>query len=139
VIAGCGTGFAIAEVADVTALAAAAPDVAAFRQHLPAALATGLLLHARRNGADGPRRARMFGPLAGVMEDPATGSAAVALAGLLLATGGGQSLDLALEQGIEMGRPSRLALRAWRDAEGGIRAAVGGEVVAVARGELLID
>ena len=78
----------------------------------------------------------MFGPLVGVPEDPATGAANLGLAGLLLQSGGGGGLTLEVEQGIEMGRPSRLALRAWRDAAGAIRAAVGGGVVAVSAGTM---
>ena len=78
----------------------------------------------------------MFGPLVGVPEDPATGSANLGLAGLLLQSQGGERLALEVAQGIEMGRPSRLSLRAWRDAAGGIRVAVGGGVVAVSEGRL---
>ncbi|NOG68865.1 PhzF family phenazine biosynthesis protein [Roseicella sp. DB1501] len=132
VIAGCGNPFALAELADLAALAAAAPDIAAFRRHLPAGAVVGLHLHVALS--DGRRRARMFGPLAGVPEDPATGSANLALAGLLLRAGGGATLSLDIEQGIEMGRPSRLALRAWRADDGAIRCAVGGGVVAVSEG-----
>jgi trans-2,3-dihydro-3-hydroxyanthranilate isomerase len=80
----------------------------------------------------------MFGPLVGVPEDPATGAANLGLAGLLLQCRGGDALALEVEQGIEMGRPSRLMLRAWRDAAGGICAAVGGGVVAVSAGTILV-
>ena len=55
-------------------------------------------------------RARGFFPGVGVAEDPATGSAAAAL-GLYLAERVG-SIDAEVEQGIEMGRPSRISLRA---------------------------
>ena len=137
VIAGCGNPFALAELVDLAALATAAPDAAAFRRHLPAAAAVGLHLHVAL--PDGRHRARMFGPLVGVPEDPATGSASVALAGLLLRAGGGERLSLDLEQGIEMGRPSRLAARAWRTGDGAIRCAVGGGVVPVSEGWITLD
>lgn len=133
-IGGCGNRVAFAEVADAAALAAAVPDPAAFRAHLPAGLTTGLYLHAALPG--GRRRGRMFAPLEGIAEDPATGSANAGLAALLLRAAGGDALALEVEQGIEMGRPSLLALRAWRDAAGGLRAAVGGGVVAVSRGTI---
>ena len=81
-IGGCGGAMAFAELADLGALAAAAPDIAAFRAHLPASACIGLHLHVAL--ADGRRRARMFGPLVGVPEDPATGAANLGLAGLLL-------------------------------------------------------
>ena len=59
-------------------------------------------------------RARMFAPDVGVEEDPATGSAAAALAGYLgvrdTATDG--TLRWVVEQGFEMGRPSVLEVEA---------------------------
>jgi trans-2,3-dihydro-3-hydroxyanthranilate isomerase len=134
---GCGTRFAIAAVADAATLAAAAPDAAAFRAHLPVDRAIGLLLHTPLG--PGRHRMRMFAPLAGVAEDPATGSAAVALGGMLLAAAGGEALAVTLEQGVEMRRPSLLAVEARRDAAGAIRVSVGGGVVPVARGVIETD
>lgn len=132
--AGCGLPFAIAEVEDVATLAAATPDTPAFRRHLSRTGA--LLLHAPLGL--GRRRARMFSPLDGIGEDPATGSANCALAGLLLAVAGGSVLNLEVEQGIEMGRPSVLHLAARREADGAIRVRVGGGVVPVARGTIWV-
>jgi trans-2,3-dihydro-3-hydroxyanthranilate isomerase len=130
-MAGCGLDFAIAEVTDAATLARAVPDAGAFRRLF--ADATGVLFHAPLE--PGRRRARMFSPLDGIPEDPATGSANCALAGLLLHEAGGEELALQVEQGVEMGRPSLLTLHARR-AEGGIRVRVGGGVVPVARGVL---
>lgn len=132
--AGCGLPFAIAEVEDVATLADATPDTAAFRRHLSRTGA--LLLHAPLGL--GRRRVRMFSPLDGIGEDPATGSANCALAGLLLAVAGGSVLNLEVEQGVEMGRPSLLHLAARRDADGAIRVRVGGGVVPVARGTIWV-
>lgn len=132
--AGCGLPFAIAEVEDVATLATATPDIAAFRRHLSRTGA--LLLHAPLGL--GRRRVRMFSPLDGIGEDPATGSANCALAGLLLAVAGGSVLNLEVEQGVEMGRPSLLHLAARRDADGAIRVRVGGGVVPVARGTIWV-
>ena len=80
----------------------------------------------------GPGRvkARFFAPGLGVTEDPATGSAAAAL-GLYLGARVGE-LDLEIEQGAEIARPSFISLRA---APG--RARVGGEVHPAAEGTLL--
>jgi trans-2,3-dihydro-3-hydroxyanthranilate isomerase len=80
----------------------------------------------------------MFAPALGVLEDPATGSANGCLAGYLvehryLDTG---SIDIRVEQGYEIGRPSLLYLRAQRSGAG-ISVSVGGKVQMVARGELL--
>lgn len=133
VIASCGAPFAIAELADAAALAAAAPDAAAFRAHLPAGATVGLHLFTRLG--DGRLRTRMFAPLGGLPEDPATGAANVALGGLLLHQAGGESLTLVIEQGIEMGRPSLLNVTARRAVDG-IRVSVGGGVVPVSRGTI---
>jgi trans-2,3-dihydro-3-hydroxyanthranilate isomerase len=56
--------------------------------------------------------ARMFGARLGIHEDPATGSAVAAFAGLLAAQGGYGDGDhmLRIEQGYEMGRPSLIEL-----------------------------
>ncbi len=59
-------------------------------------------------GAD--YQSRMFAPLHGVFEDPATGSANVALIGLLAHLRREASLQLkaTIGQGIDLGRPSML-------------------------------
>jgi trans-2,3-dihydro-3-hydroxyanthranilate isomerase len=54
-------------------------------------------------------RARFFAPGMGVEEDPATGSAAVALAAVLRHEGE-QSGALTIHQGAEIGSPSRIEL-----------------------------
>ena len=117
--------------------------------------------------ADADLHARVFADWAGVPEDPATGSAAGCLAaylarhdadarsmGLDVPEGGREradgrdAVDLVVEQGIEMGRPSRLHLRASvrddasdDDAEDGgdreIDVCVGGRVVPISEGHLL--
>lgn len=84
-------------------------------------------------------RTRMFAPLDGVPEDPATGSANCALAGLLTSLADAADGDYAwtIAQGVEMGRPSRLLARSEkRDGEvSGIW--VGGRTRLFARGELI--
>ena len=80
--------------------------------------------------------ARMFGDCLGVPEDPATGSAGGCLAGYLVAHRyfDRSEIDVRLEQGVEMGRPSLLFLRA-EDTPAGLDIRVGGQVVRVAQGE----
>lgn len=76
--------------------------------------------------------ARVFAAGVGVDEDPATGSAALAL-GVHLAGSGLLTGDYVVRQGLEMGRPS--VLRCTVEADG--RATVRGQVVPVARGEIV--
>jgi trans-2,3-dihydro-3-hydroxyanthranilate isomerase len=79
----------------------------------------GTLLYAR-SGSE--VKARFFAPAVGVPEDPATGSAAVALAAAL-SHGGETEGAVTIDQGDEVGAPSRLEV-IW----GGGIAAVGGGV-----------
>lgn len=84
-------------------------------------------------------RARMFFESAGLREDPATGSATACFGGYLFAYAGpGPTGDLIafIEQGVEMGRPSRLRVVA-SPANGAPHIRVGGRVIESARGELL--
>lgn len=83
---------------------------------------------------------RMFAPGSGVPEDPATGSAAVAL-GVFLADRGLLAADgpseFTIDQGAEIGRPSRLEVVVAARGGAAVQASVHGAVVAVARGELV--
>ena len=83
--------------------------------------------------------ARMFAPGAGVPEDPATGSAAGPLGAYLAVHGVLPKTQTAfvLEQGIEMGRPSRLWVEVIRNAAGmPTTLRVGGTTVPVIRGTI---
>ena len=132
--ASVGVEFVLVEV-EPEALAESAPDLAAFRDaaaaHLPGHDRLSILLYSRAGECI---RSRMFAPLAGTWEDPATGSANATLAALLLSHGNASSNSFDVIQGVEMGRPSTLRVRAWRGPRG-ICASVGGDCVAVLRGE----
>jgi trans-2,3-dihydro-3-hydroxyanthranilate isomerase len=88
-------------------------------------------------GGPGNLSARMFANDLGVPEDPATGSAAGCLAAYLLEHSylGTDPVDVRVEQGYEIGRPSLLYLQAAREGDQ-MRVDVGGKVQMVARGEL---
>jgi trans-2,3-dihydro-3-hydroxyanthranilate isomerase len=84
--------------------------------------------------------ARFFAPEMGIPEDPATGSAAVGLAGVIMkfdAPGDGRHVYI-IEQGFEMGRPSmmRLELEVINSALQRVR--LGGNAVKVAEGTLYV-
>jgi trans-2,3-dihydro-3-hydroxyanthranilate isomerase len=128
---GCGIDFGYLHVHE-DALARCVPDV-------PALMALG------RAGVsvfsfDGDRvHARVFAGGAGVAEDPATGSAALGLGVFLVASGllpGDGSCAFTVDQGLEMGRPSRLSVSV--DARQGrvVTARVTGGVVPVASGRI---
>ena len=90
------------------------------------------------HGTPRPFRSRMLSIGFGVPEDPATGSAAAAFPGALLAN---EALadgthDCVLLQGVEMGRPSRIGV-AFEIAGGRLAGTtIGGSAVVVAQGTL---
>jgi trans-2,3-dihydro-3-hydroxyanthranilate isomerase len=137
VMASVGIPFVFAEVSGA-ALTRAVPNTAEFRRtetDFPA-LKGRLALHLYAR--DGARiRARMFAPLSGTVEDPATGSANATLGALLLSLTQGDGANYEIAQGVEMGRPSLLLVSARRAADG-VRATVGGGCVPVLRGEALV-
>ena len=136
ILASVGNPYVIAELGEA-ALSRCDPDLAAFRDTLAAHPQFGTRLSVHVYSKQGRTlRARMFAPLAGTWEDPATGSANAPLAGLLL------SLEPAtdearfeIHQGIEMGRPSLLDVTARRTLDG-IRATLRGRCVRVMSGEI---
>lgn len=117
------------------ALARARCDVAAFQAIKHAHPEFGDIFLLYLFARDGERvHARMFAPLSGTTEDPATGSAACALTGALLArTPECDTLTLSIAQGVEMRRPSRMRCDARRVGSE-IWTSVAGECVQVLRG-----
>ena len=140
--ASVGIDFILANV-KAEALPKASPNLTAFKfaaeqvapkAELSTAERLSILMYAR----DGNQvNARMFAPLSGTWEDAATGSANAALAALLLSLSADQTGTWEVTQGVEMGRPSKLAVAATRTPDG-IRARVGGGCVPVFRGEALV-
>lgn len=85
---------------------------------------------------------RMFAPLHGVYEDPATGSSAVCLAlylrshKLVADTGSGW---FGIDQGYSLKRPSLIHAQANAQADGSIAIRIGGHVVPVMQGEYSVE
>lgn len=133
-LATVGNTYVIAEVAPAR-LDDAVPDLAQFRRVLDATpgLAGRFSLYLYARTGDGTLAARMFAPLVGTFEDPATGSAATPLAALLLSLSGDEGNAVDIHQGVKMGRPSLLRASARRTPDG-IRARVAGSCVPVLSG-----
>ncbi len=137
----CGVPFLFVMLADPDALARARTRRDALESTLAGSWAPQLYLLARSgNGPGTAYRARMFAPGMGIDEDPATGAAATALAGYLapLAAKESGTVRWSVDQGVEMGRPSRLEVEA--DISGGAVTAirVSGRSVIVSQGEMTI-
>ncbi len=111
------------------------PAFAALVRAFPA-LGGRASLFVYRDAGDGAVDARMFAPLEGTDEDPATGSAAAALVAYRLSLTAAPTLALRIRQGVLLGRPSLIEARAWR--EDGFRASVAGPGIEMFRGTLTV-
>lgn len=138
IMASNGNPYVIAELTDA-ALARCSPDLNAFRAALSAHPndSNRFSVHVYcRQGRE--LRARMFAPIAGTWEDPATGSANAPLACLLLSQDpGSDAAAFTIWQGVEMGRPSLLQVEARRVGEG-IVATLHGSCVPVMEGKITL-
>jgi trans-2,3-dihydro-3-hydroxyanthranilate isomerase len=134
----CGVPFLFVPVRDLEAIGKAKVRLDLWDQVMAPGGARGMYLHtAQTQARDAQVHARMFAPGLGVSEDPATGAAASALAGVLHAADPRDGVRRwRIEQGFEMGRPSIIELEA-DVAAGRITAVrVGGRSVRVTAGEI---
>ncbi len=137
-IASCGAPFILAELKGRAKLAEAAARSDIFMREVAKQPATSIFIYTQvaEDGLD--IRARMFAPHHGIPEDPATGSANVALIGLLahLRTERDLQLPKTVAQGVEMGRPS--VLKAEAEKRDGVVTAtyIGGHCVPVMSGTI---
>ncbi len=130
-----GLPFLAVRLASRDALRRAKPDLATHERLLPPLRTDAIFAYVPGPEA-GRLQARMFAPLDGCLEDPATGSATAATIALLASLDGKSDSHLAwqVEQGVDMGRPSLLLGRTEKRA-GMVRAVhVGGQAVEVMRG-----
>jgi trans-2,3-dihydro-3-hydroxyanthranilate isomerase len=135
-----GLPFIVVQLKDRAALERARPSLDA----LEALMAQGVTpdIHLYIHSADEfDLRARMFAPLDGVPEDPATGSANCALAGLLThhASASDGSFHWRIAQGVEMGRPSLLEASAEKRDGDVVATRIGGTCVLVSEGSMEVE
>lgn len=135
---GGGPRFLFAGVSDLAALAAASPREPGWSALMAAAGVDSIWAYVETG--PGSVQARMFSPGAGIPEDPATGSATAIFAAVLQAQGRlaeGETV-ITVDQGVEMGRPSRLRLTAVVSDAALVAARVAGRAVRVAEGRILV-
>lgn len=135
----CGLPFLLVPLRSVDAVSRARVRLDKWEVTLKASWAPEIFIFAKdAAGGDSHYRARMFAPGLRVPEDPATGSANACFAGYLAAraTARDGTLRWTVDQGIEMGRASRLEIEADK-VDGAITAIrVGGHAVIVSEGTL---
>jgi len=129
-----GVRFAFVRLADKAEVDRAELDRAAWTRHFKNAWAPNLYFFAVEKEV----YARMFAPAFGIEEDPATGSAAVALASVLAARmpAADGVFTWRIDQGVAMGRASRLEATAEKSGGRVARVKVGGVTVLSAEGTM---
>src|SRR5262249_10582111 len=130
-----GLPFTFVPIASLAAMARCRPDLAKFDAAFGAGGAAYVFCNETAESGH-HFHARMFAPAMGVPEDPATGSAAAAFAGVLARRLSDGVHALTIEQGYEMGRPSLIRLTA--EVAGGrlVSASIGGDAVIVTEGTI---
>lgn len=137
-IVSVGLPFLVVELASRDALRRAKPDIRAFGELFPLEGADAVYAYTRDVPAWGIEagfdlHARMFSPLDGIVEDPATGSATAATAALLADLSSTPQLSLRVAQGFDMGRPSELLAEVRRSGSA-LMASVAGRCVTMLEG-----
>ncbi|UTW13739.1 PhzF family phenazine biosynthesis protein [Marinobacterium rhizophilum] len=137
VVAGCGLPFVLLQIRDVAALGSISLDLSLWRRLLGAQPVSNLYCFSLQGGE--AVRARMFDPANSIPEDPATGSAAAALAGYLaIQAAAPGSYRLRIEQGLEMGRASLMLTRVEVGPEGPEAVYVEGQARRISEGAFLL-
>jgi trans-2,3-dihydro-3-hydroxyanthranilate isomerase len=134
-----GVAFTFVPVRSLAALARAWPDAGRFEAVFGGSEpGKAYLFCAETAEAGHDFHARMFAPKMGIAEDPATGSAAAAFAGLLAAHDAGGDGDRAvrIEQGYEMGRPSLVTVAMTMQRGRLVAASISGDAVVITEGTI---
>lgn len=144
-IVSVGIEFPVVEVSDLHALQECSANLEQFKRlslnpdiaGADADIDDAFLVYVYCRTGSGQVSGRMFDPLHGIAEDPATGSAAGALAGLLAQQDRIDGhMQYQITQGVEMGRPSRIVVDVERDKGQISKTSIAGECVEVISGRL---
>jgi PhzF family phenazine biosynthesis protein len=134
-----GLPFLIVPVTFLSVLGECEPDMAAIETLCETVDATGLYAVTFDTlTADATAHGRMFAPLAGIPEDPVTGTASGAVGGYLREFEGIEAEAMAFEQGHFVDRPGRVAVRVDDSAPRGERVRVGGRATIALDGRLSV-
>ena len=140
-VSSCGIPFQMLELADQETVDQAELNMGVWKERCPDKSLSDLYLFSQKEG--GQLYTRMFGPAFGIPEDPATGSAAAALTGALALEAAQQTslqdeLNFVVEQGVRMGRPSRIECGATFNDGAVAELSVAGQSVLISEGRFLL-
>ena len=136
------TGFPvmIVPVRTLTAVRSIVPDISAIAELCRQYGANGIMAFSTMTvEQQATVHTRMFAPLIGIVEDPATGSASGALGAYLLQHGVVEvapMTEIIAEQGYEIERPSRILIQVESEDDAIQAVKVGGQAVMVLEGTL---
>jgi trans-2,3-dihydro-3-hydroxyanthranilate isomerase len=135
-----GLPVVIVPVRALTAVRSIEPDATAIVEMCERFGTNGILVYTMMTVEDQATvHTRMFAPAIGILEDPATGSASGAMGAYLVHNGlveVGLLTEIIVEQGYEIGRPSRILVQVESDDDAIQTVKVGGQVVMVVEGTL---
>jgi trans-2,3-dihydro-3-hydroxyanthranilate isomerase len=135
-----GLPVVIVPVRTLTAVRSIEPDSAAIVEICELLGTNGVMVFTTMTVEDPATvHTRMFAPAIGILEDPATGSANGAMGAYLVHNGlveVGPLTEIVVEQGYEIGRPSRILVQVESDDDAIQTVKVGGQVVMVVEGTL---
>jgi trans-2,3-dihydro-3-hydroxyanthranilate isomerase len=131
----------IVPVRTLTAVRSIVPDISAIAELCRQYGANGIMAFSTMTvEQQATVHTRMFAPLIGIVEDPATGSASGALGAYLLQHGVVEvapMTEIIAEQGYEIARPSRILIQVESEDDAIQAVKVGGEAVMVLEGTLI--
>nr|WP_299243490.1 PhzF family phenazine biosynthesis protein [uncultured Halomonas sp.] len=136
VLASCGVPYHLIELDSVEALENAIPASALWARWVSPSGHEAVYLYVKNEASEQANnlRCRMFTLGASLYEDPATGSAAAALVGALAMAEKGTGLwRWRIDQGVEMGRPSRIVAEVEQDGDA-MTIRIGGQAVIIGQG-----
>jgi len=143
-VVSCGVPFLYVPLKNLDAARRARPRADAMERALAGVVPPEVLLFTREVEHEGSTvHSRMFAPVMGITEDPATGAASGPLGsylvryGLVKTTNG--AADIVSEQGLEMGRPSFVKIRIETEGEEIKTVRVGGQTVYVGEGFIEVE
>lgn len=136
-----GVPFGFVPVANLQVLSRVQPDLRIWKEAFGDHSHNDAYVYCRQTTAhDSAFSARMFAPSMGIAEDPATGAAAAAFAGVVEHFDGlpDGTHFIRIEQGFDMGRPSLIDLEIDMAGSKLHAVRIGGQAAVLARGELFI-
>jgi trans-2,3-dihydro-3-hydroxyanthranilate isomerase len=135
----CGNNFLFVPVKNISSLDAIKVRTDILEKHSDELDSTEIYVFSMQTlSRDSTTHGRMFAPMFGIVEDPATGSASGPLGCYLVHHGISDGRNIVCEQGFEMGRPSIIHVKIDKSKDRISQVKVSGNAVIVAKGTFFL-